>query len=298
MKLLSSSENKARLALTFITVIWGSTFPLSKIVLEELPPFLYLFIRYTLAALIMLLLFRQKIFTGWRMAAKHSLPIGSILGLAYYGQTIGVSLTTAGKAGFLTGLSVVLVPLFQAIWFKKKPSKVSIICALSAALGLAFLSGLFNPSTNNVGFNFGDLCVLFSAIMFAIHILLIDNLPPDCPRESLVSQQFIYTALFALPLSIGFESIPTTMPSWNIWLIVLFLVLLATVLAFAVQVWAQQHLNAINTAIILILEPVFAAIFSWIWLNEQLGVIELIGAVLIVISMLGSSLDGENSPSS
>lgn len=279
---------KARLSLTLITIIWGSTFPLSKIVLEQLPPFLYLFIRYGLATLIMLLIFGRTIRASWRSTWRLSLPIGLVLGLAYLGQTAGIDLTTASKAGFFTGLSVVLVPIFQALWLKEPPAKAHVLSALIATLGLALLSDLFSERPD---LNFGDLLVIASAAMFALHILFQDRLPLDCPRETIVSQQFLCVALIALPLTLVFEPLPQQMPQPHIWLIVLFLCLVATVLAFAVQAWAQKHISANNTAIILILEPVFSSLFSWIWLGEQLGPIGWIGAAFIVLSMIGSSME-------
>jgi len=279
---------KARLLLVLITVIWGSTFPLSKMVLAQLPPFYYLSIRYGLATLIMLALFRRSVSASWKSTWHYSLPIGIVLGLAYLGQTAGIDFTTASKAGFLTGLSVVLVPLLQALWTKRLPSMLSMGSAGIATLGLALLSNLFSE---HVDLNNGDMMVLFSAVMFAFHILLWDRLPSNQVRETVVCQQFLVTALISLALGLATETWPMQGVTLPVVGIVLFLCLIATVFAYIGQSWAQQHLSATNTALILILEPVFSALFSWAWLNEQLGMLGWLGALCIVGGMVASSME-------
>ncbi|MCL2498415.1 MAG: DMT family transporter, partial [Symbiobacteriaceae bacterium] len=243
-------------------------------------------LRFALAALLMLLFFAKSILPHWRATWRLSLPIGLALGIANLTQSSGINLTTANKAGFYTSLSVVLVPLLQALWFRTRPSKIALGSATLALIGLACLSNILAETPD---FNLGDILIFICAFMFAIHVLLFDRLPEHIPRTSIVAQQFLLTALINLPMGLIYESWPADGLSWQVWGMVIFLAVGATILAFSVLAWAQRHLSASNTALILILEPVFAAGFSWIWLGETLGLLGTIGAVIIIASLAVSS---------
>ena len=282
-----STLTRARLALASITIIWGSTFPLGKIVLAYLPPFAYAAIRYSSATLLMLLIYGRTVTTTWRKAWRQGIPIGFCLGLAYLTQTVGIANTSANKAGFYTSISVVLVPLLLAIWFKEKPTLRINLAVCLALVGILLLSDFWSEA---MSFNGGDALVIICAFFFALHIILFDRLPEDCPRTTIVTQQFMVSALLSAVIAWGFEPFPSTTPPPHIWGLVIFLTLAATVLAFSVMAWAQRYLSAPDTALILILEPVFAAFFAWQWLGEALGVTAALGAMLILASLWLSSL--------
>ena len=284
-----SQATKARLGLVTISLIWGSTFPLTKMVLEMIPPYYYLSLRYGIAVLIMFLCFRETILASWKRLWTTSIPIGLSVGAGYIFQTAGLERTSASKAAFYTSLSVILVPLIEAICLKKRLTRRDVWCVLLALGGLALLSGIFKETPD---FNVGDLLVSGCAIVFAFQIILLDRLPQDCPRQVVVTQQFLVAIALCLPLGAALEKLPEQRLPADIWGMILFLALIATALAFTIMAWAQKHLSAQSTALILILEPVFAALFSWAWLGETLGGPGVIGALLILCSLVISSLHG------
>ena len=288
-----SKTNRARLGLAGITVIWGTTFPLTKIILAEIPTFTYTTIRYSIAFLLMLIIFGRSIITSWQALWKSGLIIGIALGLGYLTQTVGLGITSASKAGFFTSLAVILVPVIEALWYKKRPTTKSAISVSLAFVGLILLSGLLGDATS---FNIGDALVILCAISFAFHLILFDRLPPSSHRPTIVAQQFLVTALISLVLCFSGEQFPKGAPSPQTWAIVVFMALMATVVAFLVMAWAQRELSAGDVALILLLEPVFAAIFSWMWLGETLGVTGGIGAFLILVSLWLSSQSDSKDP--
>ncbi|MGE5654228.1 MAG: DMT family transporter [Bacillota bacterium] len=273
-------------ALVCTTLIWGSTFALTKMVLDHLPPLLFLAVRFTLATIIMSIFF----FTHLRQNLRHSWPAGVWVGLAlagaYITQTVGMETTSASKAAFITGLSVILVPIFQALHLRRLPQRSVLLGALLAGAGLTLLSGILGEG---FALGVGDIWVTGCAIAFAIHILATGHYAGRVNIPTLTTIQFAVTALSCWITGLGLEQWPGYPPA-PVWGIIFFLALFGTAGAFGMQTWAQRRLSPSRAAIILTLEPVFAAAFGFVILSERLAWTGYLGCVAIVAGTLVAEL--------
>lgn len=280
---------RADVLLLIITVVWGSSFPLMKMVLSYLPPFGYLAIRFLLAALILVAIFHKKFIHF----GKRTLLYGSVLGLLMFAgmslQVFGLFTTTASNSGFITGLNVVMVPVISAVLLKKKPDKASTIGVVIAFIGLFFLTGGLNFK-----FNIGDLLTFLCSICWAFQIIFIDRFTEKEEASLLAIMQVGFTGVVSLICWGIFDSTPAVFNSTSI-MILLVTAILGTALAFGGQTIAQKDTTPTHTALIFAAEPVFAAVFAMIIPNvqgktEMLGITSAIGCVLILAGMLIAEL--------
>ncbi|HZK24868.1 MAG TPA: DMT family transporter [Oscillospiraceae bacterium] len=267
-------------ALLTVAAIWGLTFVTVKNAINLLPPFAFNFYRFGLAALIMAafaLPYRREV---TKATVKAGTVLGIFLFLGYSFQTLGLLYTTASNAGFITGLSVVFVPLFSLLIAKERPASGVIIGALCAATGLAFISGV-----GVANFNVGDLLVLCGALSFALHIIFVGKYTMIYSIVWLVTLQIGIVALCSGIFSLLLESGNNTFQP-AVWPALIITALFATCFAFFAQNYLQQFTSPGHTAIILTSEPVFSAIFSVILLQETISSYAYWGGALIVIGMI------------
>ncbi len=277
---LFGEKRRAELALIGITVIWGLTFTFTKKSLAELQPFVFLAWRFILAFAVMLVLCAGRL-------KKMNLPTlgaGVLLGLLLMGsyafQTFGLKYTTAGNAGFITGLFIVFTPLLAAIFLKHKQSPRSIVAVVVALIGLGFLS--IAPGFH---ISVGDALVLVCAFTYSVHIIFLDGYTKKYDLPLLVMVQMGVLAFGNTILGLGFESFK--LPSTGyVWMSVIVCGLLASALAFYVQGYAQKVLTPSRTSMVLIMEPVFSLIFGMILLSERLSWRGWVGCALILAGML------------
>ncbi|HSN74733.1 MAG TPA: DMT family transporter [Anaerolineae bacterium] len=282
-------------SLLFVTAVWGATFVMVQDAVTGFPVFAFLALRFALAALVLLPFFiqsrsvRRDDFSrsprrkATEVATTNWLP-GVLVGLALFAgyafQTFGLRYTTPAKAGFITGMSVVLVPLGQAIFLRRMPRRNSIIGVALAAAGLSLLTLQANLSVNS-----GDLLVLACAVAFAAHILLVGRYAPGWPPLRLAFVQILTVAVLSSAAALLLER-PIGLPPGNVWFAAAFTGLLATALAFFVQSRAQQDTSPTHTALIFAAEPVFAGLFSFLLIGEVLGPRQVVGSALIVAGMV------------
>jgi drug/metabolite transporter (DMT)-like permease len=270
--------------LLLIALIWGSTFVMVKQSVAHFPVFAFLCLRFTIAALVLLLLFGSRL----RQLSASMVGAGVLIGLALFGgygfQTVGLLHTTASKAGFITGLSVVIVPLLSAWLLKQAPTRAVLVGAALSTLGLALLTlgRDFTPA-------YGDLIVLGCAFCFALHIVLVAAFAPHTDAFALTIVQVLTVAVLSGVASLGFEGRPGTAPA-EIWMATAFTGVLATALAFGGQNRMQAHTTATHTALIFAMEPVFAALFGYLLGGDRLPASGLIGCGLILLGMLLAEL--------
>jgi drug/metabolite transporter (DMT)-like permease len=275
---------RADLALAFNTVIWGSTFVLVKRALDDASALLFVAIRFSVATLVMSYLFRRR----WSPRAAPP-PGGILAGVCLFGgyafQTIGLKLTTPSKAAFLTGLSVVMVPLLSSLVYRVYPHTSEAIGVVIATVGM----GLMTLHGSAGGIALGDMLVILCALAFAAHIVVLGHYSKMAPFEPLAVWQLGTTAALALA---GFWWIekPFFHPSLVLWLVLLISSLLSTALAFTVQAWAQQVTTATRAALIFALEPVVAWLFAFAIIGERLPAKAILGAVLILAGILVAEL--------
>ncbi len=273
---------QAEIYLLIIVIIWGSTFALIKGVIDTIPPYTYLAYRFLLAALILVVIFWKRLKKLNIMILKKGSLIGIFLFLGYTLQTVGLKYTTATKAGFITGFSVVLVPIISFLLLKEKVSRDSVIGVVLATLGLWFLN--YNSSFS---FNLGDFLVLLCAFSFAMHIISVGLFSKKLDYVLLAITQITVVFILSLFMALIFER-PAIHFSYSsdIWWSILITGIFATALAFYMQNRFQRHSTATKTAIIFSGEPLFAAIFAYILIREKVGLIAWAGGLLIIFGMI------------
>lgn len=276
---------QADLALLLVTVGWGASFILTKNALADLPTFNFLAIRFLLAFVLSLALFSPRLKNLNRKTLVSSAIVGTVLFAGYALQTIGLHFTTTSKSAFITGFSVVLVPLITAMYLKKRPETPAVIGSAMALAGLGLLT-LDGSMTVNIG----DALTLIATIAFALHIISVGYFTAGCDSLMLGVFQIGVVGFWSLLTSLIVET-PTIPPISPVWINILLLSIFCTAGAFIVQSVAQQYTTATHTALIYSGEPVFAAIFGYLMMGEVLSGQGLIGAALILGGMLAAELD-------
>lgn len=279
-----SSKQKliANILLISTTILWGTTFIITKNLTQEVPIFLYLGLRFSLAIIGFL-----PYFIHIKKINKKIILYGALTGLIYcfaiIFQTFGLQTTTAGKAGFITGLSTIMVPFLTWLWFKKTFKKRVWLAVIISVIGMALL--LLEGESGVVG---GDFLVLICAVFCAFHIVLTDKFVRlvDVYLYSIV--QLTTISLFCFGSSFLFnETFDLINVGLPFWLIMIYLGVIVTAGTFFFQNWGQQHQGPSQTAIIFTLEPVFAVIFaSFIIGNETMSIMGWLGCTLIFIAIL------------
>ena len=280
-----SHRTKANLALLMVSMVWGSSFVLSKDTLAHLQTFTFLTLRFLLSGLLCSILFYRNMLTITRRTALHGIIIGTVLFGAYGLWAYGLNFTTASKSGFIIGFSVVIVPLLSAIFLKKMPAKASILGALVAITGLALLS-----LDGSNALEKGDLFTLAAAFMFALHIITISYFTLTGDAMSLAIIQITVVGLLSLPVSLIWEN-PVIPMGINVWTNLTLLIILCTAFAYIVLNHVQKFTTPTHTALIFTTEPVFAALFAYLLLGEILRINGIIGSLLILSGMVISELD-------
>ena len=268
-----------------VAAVWGLTFVTVKNAIVLLPPFSFNFFRFSLAALIMLLFAIPQ----WKHLNLSTVWAGLLLGVllfaGYSFQTVGLLYTTASHAGFITGLSVVFVPLIGTMITRQWPSAGVLIGAVCAMAGLAFLTSAELHRTN-----YGDILVLCCAISFALHIIFVGKYSPLHHTVWLVTCQIAAVALLSGISALYFEPGVVNVFDPAVWPALLVTALLATCLAFFTQNYMQRFTSPSHTAIIFTMEPVFAALFAAWLLQETLTSNAYWGGFLILCGMLLAEL--------
>lgn len=279
-------------ALIITTVLWGTSFIITKTVIKELPIFAYLTLRYSIAFVGFIpILYRFKGLN--KKIIYGGIITGTIYFISIAFQTYGLQTTSAGKAGFITGLGTVLVPFMTWFAYKKRVKSRVWIAVVLSIVGMGFLllegeSGVF----------IGDMLVLVCAVFYAIFIVVNDSYVRKVDIYLFSVVQLATLSLLSLGSSfvLGENWVISSKPI-DFWLIMLYVMLYmgigVTTLTFLFQNYGQQYLTPAKTAIIFTLEPVFAAFFGFLFGNELLTVFGLIGATIIFIALLITVIKNE-----
>ena len=276
--------------LVLVTFAWGATFVLIKNALAQVSPFVFNSWRMVVATVALCVIFRTTVSKITRRSALGGLLMGSCLFLGYAFQTTGLRLTTPSKSAFITGLAVVLVPLIVSITDRRSPSRWTMLGVLAALGGLYLMTIPTGEGLSLATINRGDLLTLGCAVSFAMHIFVTGHMTKQHGFEP-VSIVQVATAAVLMSLAIPLET-PRFTLSGSTAFAILFTGLICTAAAFSIQAWAQQFTPPTHTALIFALEPVFAALTSYVLLGEHLGTRGTIGAILILGGILISELKG------
>jgi drug/metabolite transporter (DMT)-like permease len=290
---MPSKRVRADLALLFCALIWGATFVAVKDALTDSSVLVYLAVRFALSAAVMAAVFWRSLRALNLRAIWAGAQIGFFLFGGYVFQTTGLKFTTPSKAAFITGSSVVIVPIILAAFGKRRITTWIWAGALSAFAGLYFLT---IPPEGVGGLNRGDPIVFIGAIMFALHVIFVSRYVAHHSVGALSFVQVATTAVLATTFVPVLSAAHIEAPHW-VWTgSLVFAVLItsigSTVIGFSFQVWAQQYTSPSHTAIFISLEPVFAVLTSWLLAREHFTVRILFGAALILTGILLAELKG------
>ncbi len=291
---MTKIQLKANMLLLLTAAIWGLAFVAQKVGAEHVGAFTFNGIRFALGSisLVPLILFFNKKKgkldeNSDESSLKPTIKAGIIAGCALFIATslqqMGVMDTTAGKAGFITGLYMVIVPLL-GLFLKQKVNKSTWIGIVIAVIGLYLLS-----INEDFSISKGDLLVLIGTVGWAVHILLIDNFTKKIDPIKLSSIQFATCSILSLVMAIIFEDINMVDISAAI-VPILYGGLLSVGVAYTLQVVAQKNAKPSHAAILLSMESVFGAIGGAMFLGERIGARGLAGCFLIFIAIIISQL--------
>jgi len=274
--MLKNKKIIAQLGLLITTLIWGSTFIVVKdaINLNTFPPFFFAGIRFLLAALCVIYLVDFKTINN---NFKEPFLCGLILFIGYGFQNYGLEATTPTNSAFITSISVLMVPIILYMFNLEKISFRIWVSVALAFIGVQMIS----PD----GFNIGDQLTFGCALSFAIHIIMQDRFSKERIINFFVIQ-CLTTGALSILASLLIEPVNQVVYSREAIIAVLVTGILGTTFALLVMIWAQRILSASETAIIIAMEPVFAALFSVYFGYEVLGSLSYLGAVIVVSSII------------
>jgi drug/metabolite transporter (DMT)-like permease len=277
----SRLQGRADLAIAFISFLYGATFMVVKQALGDVSSILFLALRFTLGAALMMAMFRGRWWPARPPDWRAGLTVGAVLFGGYVLQTWGLQQTTASKAGFVTGFYIPLVPLLAALVYRKAPRSMEVAGVGVATAGLVLLT----LPEDFLSFNRGDLLVFASTFAWAAHILFLARLGAHTPFATLSVLQVASAAACAW-LTFWWVEPVKLIWSWPVAVALGIGAVFATAIAISLQSWAQQHTTATRTALIFALEPVFAWITAYAWAGETLTGRAWAGAVLVLAGVL------------
>lgn len=275
------------IGLLFVTIIWGFAFVVVKNSLDYIPPIYMMAFRFSIAALVLSLIFINKFKNMNKATFLHGIGIGVFLALAYAFQTIGCQYTTAGKNAFLTTIYVILVPFLNWFIAKQKPDIYSIIAAFLSIIGIGFLS-----LRGDLTINIGDFLTLICGLCYALHIVYIARYSSNDDPILLTILQLATTAVLSwifAPIMDGPFPLQGLQADGVI-ISMLYLGLLSTMAAFLLQNICQKYTPPSMAALLMSFESVFGVIFSVIFLKEILTTKSIIGFALMFSAILISEL--------
>lgn len=273
----------ARPLIVLATIIWGSTFFILKDTLDDVSVYFMLAFRFTIAAVVLALVFWKK----WRSIDKSYFLAGGVMGtllfLAYAVQNFGLMGTTPGKNAFFTAVYCVIVPFLY--WFidRTRPDKFNVIAAVLCLAGIGFVSwdGGFALTT-------GDVLTLIGGLMYACHIVAVAHFSKGRDIFLLTVLQFAVVAFWAWICAGVTHGVPAGGLPGKAWLVLLYLAIAATTLALLFQNVGQKYTNPSAAAVLLALEAPFGVLFSVLFAQERPTVPMVFGFVLIFVSIICS----------
>ena len=278
------SRSRAESYLLSLTIIWGSTFVLTKFILIDASPFVYVALRFFSASLLFAMFFFRRLRTISKDGVAKGLVLGVLLFTGFMLQTIGLKFTTASKSAFITGLMVVFTPIFQLIIERKAPKIGNIIGVVLVALGLYLMT-----SPTGSEFNIGDALTMVCAVLFSIYTVYLGVYGKDHDPAHLTIMQFASTAILAAIAIPFLETAHLNLTSRFLFNIT-YLAVMPTVVALYIMAKYQKYTTPTRSAIIYSMEPPIAAIFAFFIIGEQIGMIGIVGGMLILSGLIVSEL--------
>ena len=283
---MTKRELLADAVLVLTAMIWGTGFVVMKNTVDTVPPGAIIAIRYAIASVLAAALFHKHLKGLGRQDVLRGALVGALLCGAYIVQTIGLSMTTAGKNAFLTTVDVLLVPFGCRLVFRQKLNKTNFIAAAMMLAGIGCLS----LDGESGGLNPGDLWTLGAGVLFAAHIMAVERCQRKTNTYALIVLQFAFCAAIALVYALLFERGMPVKINMGTAGGLLYLSVFSTTLAMSLQNIGQSMAPASHAAILLSLESVFGALASWLLLGEVLTATMLLGFAIIFGALVVNSI--------
>ncbi|GGO69753.1 DMT family transporter [Nocardioides deserti] len=265
-------------ALLAMTATWGSTFFLIKDLLDRVPTLDFLAVRFAIAGAVMLLVAPRAVLRLSAASRRRAVVLGGVYGVAQILQTAGLAHTAASVSGFITGMYVVLTPVLAALLLRTRTTPLTWAAVALATGGLAVLT------LDGVAIGYGEAITLVSAVLYALHIVGLGAW--SNAREALgisIVQLLVIAVICLVATAPDGIVLPPTPADW---LSVVYMALVAGALALIGQTWAQAHLPPTRTAIIMSMEPVFAAFFAVLLGGESVTLRMVSGGLMVLAAML------------
>ncbi|WP_253724424.1 DMT family transporter [Sporosarcina sp. HYO08] len=279
------AQLKADLMMVMVTMFWGASYLFMKMGLHSIQEFNLIALRFGLAFLVAFLVFYRRMIKIDRKTLMVGFLLGAILFFTMSSVVIGLKTTSISNAGFLFSLAVIFVPLLLAVLFRKVPEKRVMIgvCISITGIALLTLNGALHITT-------GDFLCILGALLYALHIIITGKVTKSVDAISIGVLQLGFAGAWGLLFSFSFESpqLPSTTESW---IAILALSIFCSAIGFIGQTVAQKYTTPTRTGLIFSLEPVFAAIFAFIFVGEILTMKGYIGAALVLLGVLAAEIN-------
>jgi drug/metabolite transporter (DMT)-like permease len=269
------------LALLFVTLVWGATFPILKLATAHLSGVEVSCLRFLLAGVCMAPLARRATRAAWRDGGV----LGALVLVSYVAQAYGLEFISSNRSAFLTSLNVLMVPLLGSV-FGKRATWTMLATALLACAGIGLMSW------EGGGYLIADAATVFSALAYALYVIVLSQRAARHAAQQLAATQIIWMALLGLVWmlfgAVGKGSLQTlpTRVDFGIFAGLLYLGVVATAGMLFLQALAQSRVSADKAALIYAMEPVFAALFAWLWLSEAMTPRAMIGGAMVVLAVV------------
>jgi drug/metabolite transporter (DMT)-like permease len=268
----------ATLTLLAITACWGSTFFLIHDLLDRIPTLDFLAVRFSIAGVLLLLAAPRAVGRLSAQARRQAVVLGSLYGVAQILQTAGLARTPASVSGFITGMYVVATPVLAAVLLRTRVTRMTWLAVLLAFAGLAVLT------LDGISVGYGEAITFVAALLYALHIVGLGAWSNAQDALGMSILQVVVVAVICLVASAPHGIVlPSRAGDW--WSVV-YMAVFPAGLALLGQTWAQAHLSATRTAIVMSMEPVFAAFFAVLFGGESMTVRMLVGGVMVLAAML------------
>jgi drug/metabolite transporter (DMT)-like permease len=265
-------------ALLLTTAAWGSTFFLIKDLLARVPTLDFLAVRFAIAGVVMFAVAHRSVFAMSRPVQRRAVVVGSIYGVAQILQTAGLGHTSASVSGFITGMYVICTPLLAAVLLRTRIAGLTWAAVVLATAGL----GVLTLQGFSVGY--GEALTFVAAVLYALHIVSLGawSTAGDALGMSVV-QLLVIAAICLVATAPNGVVLPDRTADW---VSIVYMAMVAGALGLIAQTWAQSQLSATGTAIIMSMEPVFAAFFAVLLGGEGLTGRMLVGGAMVLTAML------------
>ncbi len=270
------TQKQANWILATVSMGWGLSYVFMKLTVGSIPSLTIVALRFGIAFIVMMLIFRKKVFSVNVQTLKYSAIVGALLWGVFITLMYGIQHTTASSAGFLVSTTVIIVPILQTFITKTWPTKEVTIGVILVSFGLALLT-----IGKDFTLAFGSLYCLAAALLYAIHIIVTNHFARRVDALKLGIFQLGFASVFAAVGTFSLETpaLPVTLIHW---VAILGLALICSAYGFVMQPIVQKYTTPESTGFLFSLEPIFAALFAFIFLKENMGTQGYLGAVILL----------------